>query len=1134
MEENKNNKPNQSEIDKDLNPDIEATNHDLTEEEIKAAVEADKKAMLDHQDVLDPELETKVEEKISEAAPELDVDNITVEKQATPDKQENIVSEKAEGIVAAEKSVEVETTAIKVEAKEEYVRKIVESEVASQKTISQEVDSKAEVNVKSEALETKSDIITSGVPDERKNIPKAVEVTTKKVQKKPESAKKPTEVKEPETEKIETPSSQGLESKGGKESSKTKEKLTAPKEALKEIKQPQTSPSRVAAVSPQKIETPPKDAFQPKTSRVTPTKDLPKKPRKLVKWMWILAIAGVVGIAGVFMGLSFTDLPTFEELENPKSKLATSIYASNGDVLGRYFIENRVPITFEQLSPNIVNALVATEDLRYYGHSGIDARGLARAVVFMGSKGGASTITQQLAKLLYTERSARNIFERLLQKLKEWITAVKLERSYTKEEIMAMYLNKFSFINGAYGIKAASETYFGKGQDSLRLEEAAVLVGMLQNPSLYNPLKRPERVIQRRNVVLHQMMKYDKISQAEYDKLKVLPLNMTKFSRSNHTEGPAPYFRMEMSKDVNKILKSKAIKKQDGTPYNIYKDGLRVYTTIDPVIQKYAEESVAKKMGELQKKYWKVWKKDDPWTYVDPEKIARAAEEGEAIDQEMLLKIRSNALRKLVTQSKRYLKLKDRYLAKIVAKIESENKDLVLKDYDVERMVKESKEPGYLKKLKKAKLASAAKISLYRKIMKSENWMALLGQARKLEQEAQEAFGKKVPMKIFTYNDVMEKDTVMTPLDSIRYHRMILQTGLLAVEPSTGFVKAWVGGVNHKYFKYDHVRIDRQVGSTFKPFVYSTAILLQGVSPCFKVDDVPQTISPGEGSFNLEKDWTPRNANNTYTGESLTLKDGLRKSKNTVSVYLMKQLGSPMPVVNLVNNMGISKKAKRRNGMYRIPRSPSICLGAVDLQVWEMAGAYTTFANNGVFVRPVTITKIEDKNGKVLYEYMPEERSALPSNVNYVMLQMLQYNLSGLSAFNGIKSEVGGKTGTTNGYSDGWFMGVTPNLVVGTWVGGEDHWIHFKTISNGAGSKMARPIFIDLLKKLEKDPSVYDVKAHFKHPNGEIGIELDCSKYVDPSGGGGNEFLDDIESTKDSVKSNDGFGGDPFGDDEPN
>ncbi len=857
--------------------------------------------------------------------------------------------------------------------------------------------------------------------------------------------------------------------------------------------------------------------------------------RKVVKWMWRIAIGGVLSIFALFVVLSYSKLPSFEELENPKSKLATNIYANNGDVLGRYFIENRIPITFDELSPNIVNALVATEDLRFYKHSGIDARGLARAIFFLGSKGGASTLTQQLSKQLYTDRRARNIMDRLFQKFKEWITSVKLERSYTKEEIMAMYLNKVDFVNDAYGIKAAAETYFGKGQDTLAIHEAAVLVGMLKNPSLFNPVKRPERVQNRRNVVMHQMLKYGKIDEATYDKLKELPLNMAKFNRSNHTKGPAPYFRMEMRKDIKKILKNKVAKKADGSSYNIYKDGLRIYTTIDPTIQRYAEEAVTKKMAALQKKFWKVWKKDDPWTYIDPQKIADANEafaNGETeqeLDKEMLLNIRKKALRRLVTQSDRYMKLKGKYLTKIVAKIERQHDKLLLKDYDIDRMVRAAKEPDYLGKLLKAKLVSAKKVTLYKKIMKSDSWISLLAKARKLEADAKVAFDTKVKMKVFAYNKQMEMDTVLTPMDSIRYHRMILQTGLMAIEPATGFVKAWVGGVNHKYFKYDHVRIDRQVGSTFKPFIYSTAILLQGVSPCFRVNDVPQTISPGEGSFHLDKDWTPRNANNKYTGESLTLKDGLRKSKNTVSVFLMKQLGSAMPVVNLVNNMGIKKKAKRSNGRYRVPRSPAICLGAVDLQVWEMAGAYTTFANNGVYSKPVTITKIEDKDGKLLYQYMPEERSALPENVNHVMLEMLRYNLIGARGFGDIKSQVGGKTGTTNSYVDGWFMGVTPNLVVGTWVGGEDQWIHFKTISNGAGSKMARPIFVELLKKLEKNPDVYDVKARFKRPSGRIGIELDCSRYQDVSGG--NPF-DDEEVKSDSTQTNGFEDDDPFGDED--
>ncbi len=848
--------------------------------------------------------------------------------------------------------------------------------------------------------------------------------------------------------------------------------------------------------------------------------------RRIVKVLWGLAIVGVVSGIMVFVAISFTKLPTFEDLENPKSNLATNIYAANGDLLGRYFIENRIPVTYEELSPNVRDALIATEDYRFFKHSGIDARGLARAIAFVGTKGGASTITQQLAKQLYTNRRAANILERLYQKLKEWFTAVKLERAYTKEEIMAMYLNQFNFINGAYGIHAAAETYFGKDQKELTRDEAAVLVGMLKNPSLYDPLKRPQYVLKRRNVVLRQMLKYGFINRPQFDSLKQKPLNMSHFRRINHTGGLAPYFRMEMSKDIKKILAEKALKKPDGTPYNIYKDGLKVYTTIDPVIQQYAEEAVRKKMAQLQKKFWKVWKHDDPWTYIDPEKIKRYEEEtGEPFDKEKVLEIRRKALRKLVTQSKRYLRLKDKYLGAPVAKLQSRF-DITLRDYDVDRMVKEAASPGYLKTLLRDKLVTPSKVALYRKIMKTDTWQTLLAQARKLEAKAKEEFSRKVPMRVFAYNEAMEKDTVLSPLDSIRYHRMILQTGVLAVEPGTGFIKAWVGGVDHKYFKYDHIRIDRQVGSTFKPFVYSAAILFQGVSPCFKVLDVPQTISPGEGNFHLDKDWTPRNANNKYTGEALTLKDGLRKSKNTVSVFLMKQLGSPMPVINLADRMGISKKARRHDGRYRIPRSPSICLGAVDLQVYEMTGAYATFANNGVFVKPVAITKIEDKNGKVIYRYLPEERTALPENVNYVMVQMLKYNLVGARGFHDIKSEVGGKTGTTNSYVDGWFMGVTPKLVIGTWVGGEDQWIHFKTLANGAGSKMARPIFVEMLKKLEKNPEVYDVHARFKVPAGDIGIELDCSKYKNPDE---DRFGDEVKDSTQQVL-DDGFG-DEFEDD---
>lgn len=811
---------------------------------------------------------------------------------------------------------------------------------------------------------------------------------------------------------------------------------------------------------------------------------------KLVRLLWILVFGGIIGTILLFIGLSFTNLPSVEQLENPKSELASQVFAGdNVTVLGRYYTENRVPVEFNQLSPNLVNALIATEDERYYDHSGIDFRGLGRVAVktvLLGqeSSGGASTISQQLAKLLFTGDVASNIAERAVQKLKEWIIAIRLERRYTKNEIIAMYLNKFNFINSAYGIKAASEIYFSKPQDSLHLHEAAMLVGMLKNPSLFNPLRRRDTVLQRRMVVFSQMEKNGMISKSEYDSLKQLPLDL-KPSRQTHIDGLAPYFRMELAKYVKDILSRQEYLKADGTPYNIYKDGLKIYTTIDPQMQEMAEDVMSKvHMPKVQKYFWETWKNIDPWKYKSNAKT------------EIPVSKRLEDLNGLLRNSDRYQSLRAQYLENVIAAIQPEVPDLVFHedDREVERIVKETEKKGSIAQLVKDDLISEKLASDYRKVLKSPHLNKLKQAWAKLQEEVNASFSTPVKMKVFAYNDAFEKDTVMSPIDSVKYHRMFLQTGILAVDPKTGHVKVWVGGINHKYFQYDHVTINRQVGSTFKPFVYATAIALQGFSPCYVVDDVPVTISPGYGEFNLLEDWTPNNSHGSYTYKSYTLKQALAQSINTASTYLMKQLRSPEPVRELVDQMGISKDTKYPNGRYRVPKSPSIALGATDLSVVEMTGAYTTFANNGIYNKPLFLTKIEDKNGRVIYEEIPEEKPALPPNANYVMVEMLKY--AGSSNMTGIKSQIGGKTGTTNDYVDGWFMGITPDLVVGTWVGGEDRWIRFRSITYGQGSVMAKPFFREFIKRLENanNPS-YDLNSKFYRPPGDLGIELNCDSY---------------------------------------
>lgn len=824
-----------------------------------------------------------------------------------------------------------------------------------------------------------------------------------------------------------------------------------------------------------------------------------KSHKAIVTWLWRLTFAAIIGVFLLFIVLSFTDLPSVKQLENPKSEEASLVYGSDGTVIGRYYTENRVPVDFDELSPTMVAALIATEDVRYYKHSGIDFYALGRVAVktiLLGqsSSGGASTITQQLAKLLFTGEPASGI-GRVIQKFKEWIIAVRLERRYTKQEIIAMYLNKFEFLFQSYGIKAAAETYFNESQDSLAVEEAAMLVGMLKNPSFYNPIMYPDRAKKRREVVLKQLQKYGEISEEAYDSLRNLPLNI-KFTRKRHIDGIATYFRMETAEDIKEILaRPDTRKRPDGKPFDIYRDGLRIRTTIDPTMQEMAEEEMVKHMKQLQATFDRHWKNMDPWTYKSDS------------DKEIPIEYRMETLQRLIRETPRYKAIRTQYLGDLVAQLEEDFPDFNFHtdDRELVRMMNSREERGYFTRLQTSGILSSEQVREYRAIMKARIFQKVITQWQNLQQEVKRVFNNPVEMNVFAYNSKMETDTVMSPLDSIKYHRKFLQTGIMAVDPKNGHIKAWVGGINHKYFQYDHVRINRQVGSTFKPFIYATAIALQGISPCFKVPDVRQTIAPGDGSFYLQEPWTPRNFNGKYSGEMYTLQQGLAKSKNTVSVYLMKQLGDTDPVRGLVHNMGIDSTEKYPNGIYRVPKAPSICLGVSDLTVMEMAGAYSTFANNGIHVRPVHILSIEDKNGQVIYRHVPEDRRALPENANYVMVSMLR-NSAGVY---GVTSDVGGKTGTTNDFVDGWFMGITPDLVVGTWVGGEDRWIRFRYPNLGQGAYMAKPFFQRFLKRLENTENVdYDKTKTFYRPPGDLGIELDCSEYETDGLGPNEEVFD--------------------------
>ncbi len=806
---------------------------------------------------------------------------------------------------------------------------------------------------------------------------------------------------------------------------------------------------------------------------------------KWTKWLW----RGFYIFAGIFLLscliISFTT-PSFKQLEDPSLNLASEVIAGDDTtVLGRLYIENRSPVSFDQMPKHLVQALISTEDERFYAHSGIDARALLR--VFKGvfflqrGQGGGSTISMQLSKLLYSDRDFKNKnkLEKLLgyyyRKLSEMITAIKLERAYTKEELLAMYLNKYDFGYNAYGIRAASEIYFAKSPEQLNIQEAATLVGMCNNSSLFNPVKRNERTKNRRNLVLERMERNSYLPAGKASQLMALPLDISKFKTRSHNDGLATYFRTSLADEVKSLIKKNGITKADGTFYDVYRDGLKIYTTIDADMQKMAEDAMNEHMAQLQSKFFKVWAGKDPWRYGDKDQIPGHLA----------------ALDVSVRNSDRYTLLRSRFLDDVSEKVEKNFTKFNLQDYDIKTMIKAETQPAILDDI------DDRRAEILRQIMISESYIPLKQAWKNLQAETAKVFNQPVKMHVFAHNTAGEKDTVMTPLDSVRYHRMQMQLGSMGMDPTTGFVRFWVGGIGHKYFQVDHVRVDRQVGSSFKPFVYSAAIAQFGVSPCMVVQDVAQTISRGEGSFGLLSDWTPRNSHG-YSGGSMTLFDALKESLNTASVRLVKDMQSVQPIRDIVREMGIDVDAKYSNGQLRIPKSPAICLGAADLTVYEMTGAYATFANNGVYHKPIYMRRITDKHGKLLYQSAFETHQALPENAAYVMQQMLKYNVKQAPGIVNLKSDIGGKTGTTNDFRDGWFMGITPKLVVGTWVGGEDQWIHFLTLEQGQGAVMARPFFSRFMEKLEKSNNPnYATEERFKKIIGNIGIVLDCSQYTD-------------------------------------
>lgn len=733
-----------------------------------------------------------------------------------------------------------------------------------------------------------------------------------------------------------------------------------------------------------------------------------QKISKYKKMIWVLALTPILILLLVFTLTSFNvfgDLPNVEELQNPKSNLATVVYSSDAKVLGKYYLENRTNVKYSELSPFMVNALIATEDARFHEHSGVDMKALFRSVTGLvsgsASSGGGSTLTQQLAKMQFP-REKMSKFEFIFRKLKEWVIALKLEKLYTKEEIMTMYLNKFDFLNQAVGVRSAAQIYFNTTPDKLKLEEAAMLVGMAKNPSLFNPVnpKRAEATKQRRNVVMNQMVKYGYLTKEKYDSLKVIPLNLH-FMPEDHNEGPAPYFREYLRTTFLDEWCKAHINPETKKPYNVYKDGLRIYTTIDSRMQKYAEEAVDEHMHTLQ--------------------------------------------------------------------------DMFIKD------CKNKKNAPFAWNVNKKEIESIMNSAMKR----SERWRSMK-KGGISEDEIKKSF--QVPLKMTVYSNRGDIDTVLTPWDSIRYYKSFLQTGFMAMEPETGYIKAWVGGINHKHFKYDHVNKNakRQVGSTFKPFVYALAIQ-EGSSPCELIPNVRTCIPTGEG----QPDWCPDNSDgNKGTGVNITLRKALALSINYVTASLMKRYG-PQAVVDLVKRMGVTTN---------IEPVPSICLGTADISVLEMVGANNTFANRGRWIEPIFVTRIEDRNGKVLEEFVPKSEEVFSEEKAYVMTQLmrgvvLEGTGSRLRGRYKLTNPIAGKTGTTQNNADGWFMGLTPDLVAGCWVGGEDRSVHFNSTAEGQGASMALPIWGKFFQKVYADKTIKISKGDFFKPARMTEVELDCSKY---------------------------------------
>lgn len=756
-----------------------------------------------------------------------------------------------------------------------------------------------------------------------------------------------------------------------------------------------------------------------------------KKSLKKNLIVWLIALLPLVCLAILFYSISLGKLglmPTFKQLENPKSALASQIYTEDKESLLPFFYEaNRSRTEYNELSPYLVDALVSTEDKRYYKHSGIDFRGLVRVLiktVISGDKsaGGGSTISQQLAKMLFPREQLDNSIQMVIRKFREWVIAVKLEKSYTKEEIIAMYLNQYDFLNLAVGIKSASKVYFNCNPNELNIEQAATLVGMAKNSSLFNPLRRPDTTLHRRNVVLWQMVKNNKLSEKAYDSLKLLPLGLD-YQKVDHKIGTGTYFRMYLQKTMTATKPSNDSEfyeeweknplygwcnknfKNNGEPYSLYEDGLRIYTSLNYKMQQYAEKAIEEHL------------KNNLQIAFDREKrYKKTAPFSNDLTQEEV----KNIINLAIKRSERY------------------------------------------RVLKKNKVSTDS---------------------------IKKVFKTPTEMTVFTWNG--EVDTIMTPIDSIKYYKHFLMSGLMSIEPNTGYVKAYVGGINYKHFQYDHViQAKRQIGSTFKPFLYTLA-MQDGFSPCYQIPNVPVTILLPDG-----KTWTPKSGSRSeFERKMISLRFGLRHSLNNASAWLINQFG-PAAVIEITRNMGIKSY---------IPEVPSICLGVADLSLFEMVGAYATYANKGVYTKPIFVTRIEDKNGNILAQFSPSRKEAISEKTAFLMLQMLQGVYQKGTAVRlwsqhypyQINAEIAAKTGTTQNQSDGWFIGIVPKLVTGVWTGAEDRATHFDGIALGQGANMALPIWGIYMNKIYNDSTLNIYKSDvFERPE-NFNETFDC---IDLSG----------------------------------